>query len=54
VSLLTGSLIRLVYRQARREGTMAKILLIEDDPHLAVSIKEQLESLKHIVEHVIE
>jgi len=33
---------------------MAKILLIEDDPLLAASIKEQLENLKHVVEHVIE
>lgn len=33
---------------------MAKNLLIEDDQHLAASIKEQLENLKHVVEHVIE
>jgi two-component system OmpR family response regulator len=31
---------------------MAKILLIEDDQHLAASIKEQLENSKHVVEHV--
>lgn len=33
---------------------MAKILLIEDDQHLAASIKEQLENSKHVVEHVAE
>jgi len=33
---------------------MAKILLIEDDLQLALSIKEQLEKLMHTVEHVCE
>lgn len=33
---------------------MAKILLIEDDQHLAASVKEQLENSKHVVEHVAE
>ncbi len=33
---------------------MAKILLIEDDQQLALSVKEQLENAKHVVEHVAE